>query len=317
VKPYSEDLRERVLAAVAAGDQTHEQIAQRFGVSSRWIRKLLQRLRETGSAQAKPHGGGRARRVTDDGAERLKQQLRLEPDTTLDELQQRCQLPASRTSVWRALQRLRWSRKKKRFLADEGDDPDVQRQRAAWEARQEQLDPRRLFFLDESSINTRLRRLYGYAPRGERAVDGMPWGRWETNTLLSVIGVDGPVAGWLFPGAADGPALASFAAAQVQGLLGPGDVVVMDNLRAHKMPTVVQALEATGARVEYLPPYSPEYNPIEKMFSKVKAYLRRVMRQATAAGQALWEVVSQALRSVTPQNAANWFHFCGYRNMQS
>jgi DDE superfamily endonuclease len=161
-------------------------------------------------------------------------------------------------------------------------------------------------------VSTRLRRWYARAPRGERAVDTLPFKHWEATTLLSVLGRSGPVASLVLEGAADRAVLQAFSEQELRGRLGPGDVVVMDNLAAHHAAEVVAALEATGARVVFLPPYSPEYNPIELMFSKLKAFLKKEMAKAVAAAEPLWQVVGRALATITAEDAANWFAHCGY-----
>ena len=132
-----------------------------------------------------------------------------------------------------------------------------------------------LVFVDESGATTKLTRLRARAPEGQRAVGHIPHGHYQTTTLVAGISLRGPCAPWLFEGAMDGE---MFLAWVVQGLaptLRKGDVVIMDNLATHKVQGVCEAIEAVGARLLYLPPYSPDYNPIENMWSKIKQILRR------------------------------------------
>ena len=127
--------------------------------------------------------------------------------------------------------------------------------------------------------------------------------------MISALRFDGSTADMVLEGATDGIAFLSYTQHVLVPTLRPGDIVVMDNLTAHKMPAVIQALEATGAQVLFLPPYSPDFNPIEKMWSKIKAYLRKVKARTK---EALWQAIGDALRTVTLSEARGWFESCGY-----
>jgi len=164
-------------------------------------------------------------------------------------------------------------------------------------------------FLDETGAHTSLTRLYGRAPRGVRCVDAVPQGTWETTTLVSAIRHDGVVAALTFAGATDEAAFRTYLDQILIPALRPGDIVVLDNLAVHRRPAVARALRKAGAGVWYLPPYSPDYNPIEKIWAKVKALLRQAGARTT---EALWEAIAQALRAVTAQDCQNSFAHCGY-----
>jgi transposase len=167
-----------------------------------------------------------------------------------------------------------------------------------------------LVFIDETGAKTNLTRLYGRCAPGQRLVEKVPHGHWQTSTLLTAVRSTGPFAATVF----DGPMNACTFLGYVTEVLAPalkrGDVVVMDNLPAHKPTAVAAAIEAVGARVLYLPPYSPDLNPIENMFSKVKTHLRAA---AARTFDALVEEVGSALRSVTPQDCTGYFGHCGYK----
>jgi len=164
-------------------------------------------------------------------------------------------------------------------------------------------------FLDEVGAHTALTRLYGRAPRGARLVDAVPQGTWATTTLISAIRRGGVVAALLFPGATDEAAFRHYVDQVLIPALRPGDIVVLDNLSAHRRPGVARALRRAGAAVWFLPPYSPDYNPIEKIWAKVKAHLRKAGARTT---EALWGAFAQALQTVTAADCQNSFAHCGY-----
>src|SRR5262245_47652482 len=199
--------------------------------------------------------------------------------------------------------------KKKVLRAAEQDRPDVQHKRACWRGRARRVDPERFVFLDEVGAHTSLTRLYGRAPRGVRLVDAVPAGTWETTTLVSAIRRDGVVASLAFAGATDEAAFQTYLDHVLIPALRPGDIVVLDNLSVHHRPAVARALRRAGAGVWYLPPYSLDYNPIEKIWAKVKAFLRKAGARTT---EALWDAFAQALRTVTAEDCQNSFAHCGY-----
>lgn len=152
-------------------------------------------------------------------------------------------------------------------------------------------------------------RLYGRGPRGARVRDNVPCGRWETTTMIAAVGRNGPQAPWVIEGPMDGAAFAVWVKCVLAPTLEPGDIVVMDNLSVHKNAEARMAIEAAGAEVWDLPPYSPDLNPIEKMWSKVKSYLRKTKARTP---KALYQAIGQAMDKVTHQDIVNWFASCGY-----
>jgi len=152
-------------------------------------------------------------------------------------------------------------------------------------------------------------RLYGRAPRGERCRAPIPHGHWKTITFTAGLRLNGVAAPALVDGAMNGETFLTWVEGMLVKELTPGDVVVMDNLPAHKVAGVRDAIEAVGASVLYLPPYSPDFNPIEKAFSKLKALLRRA---AARTVDDLYLVVANAIDAITPTESANYFAACGY-----
>ncbi|MGY3133729.1 transposase [Bradyrhizobium sp. USDA 4501] len=152
-------------------------------------------------------------------------------------------------------------------------------------------------------------RHYGRSPRGERLVSGVPHGHWKTLTLVAALRIDGLTAPYVIDGAMDGPSFLAYVEQVLAPTLRKGDIVFMDNLRTHKIAGVREAIEAVGARVRYLPAYSPDLNPIEQAFSRLKAALRK---GATRTVQALLKLIGKLVKSFAPQMCANYFRHAGY-----
>ena len=167
------------------------------------------------------------------------------------------------------------SASKKSLRAAEQDRADVTRARRRWIRQQGLLDASSLVFIDETSVNTSMARLYGRCPRGERLIGRVPFGTWETLTFVAGLRCDEMTAPLVIEGAMNGESFLSYVEQCLAPALNRGDIVVMDNLRAHKVAGVEAAIEAVGAELRYLPKYSPDLNPIEMSFSKLKAYLRK------------------------------------------
>ncbi len=181
--------------------------------------------------------------------------------------------------------------------------------RARWAKAKARIAHQRLLFIDESGAKTNMTRLYGRGPRGERVYDRVPNGRWETTTMIAAIGRNGAQAPWVLDGPMDGAAFTVWVEKVLAPTLEPGDIVVMDNLSVHKNVTARCAIEATGAAIWDLPPYSPDLNPIEKMWSKVKTSLRKAKARDSAT---LYKAVGHAMGQVTYDDIRNWFASCGY-----
>jgi len=178
-----------------------------------------------------------------------------------------------------------------------------------WAAATGAVDHRRMLFIDESGAKTNMTRLYGRAPRGDRVRDMVPCGRWETTTMIAAIGRNGPQAPWVLEGPMDGAAFAAWARHVLAPTLEPGDIVVMDNLSVHKNREAREAIEEAGAQVWNLPPYSPDLNPIEKTWSKIKNSLRKAKARDP---EALYAAIGRAFGEVTQKDTVNWFASCGY-----
>ncbi len=183
------------------------------------------------------------------------------------------------------------------------------KQRQAWFDGQPDLDPDRLVFIDETWASTNMARRHGRAPRGQRLRVGVPHGHWKTTTFVAGLRNSGIVA----PFVLDGPINRNAFEAYVEKVLVPelrrGDIVVMDNLSSHKGPRIRQMIEAAGGLLLYLPPYSPDFNPIENAFAKLKALLRKAAERTI---EGLWTVIGQLLDAFTPNECTNYFAAAGY-----
>ena len=179
-----------------------------------------------------------------------------------------------------------------------------------WAAEQFSIDPDRVVFVDETWAKTNMTRSYGRSPRGARLVARVPYGRWETTTFLGAMRSTGFVAPLCVEGAINGRVFLAWVQQQLAPSLRAGDVVVMDNLSSHKTPGIKTAIEARGAQVRYLPPYSPDLNPIELAFSKFKKLLRDGAERTT---EKLWNLCGRVLSLFTESECRNYFRHCGYR----
>src|SRR4051794_34188119 len=298
--PYSNDLRERVAAAVDHGEGPQREIARRFRASLTFAFRLVRRRRDTDSLDPKPHGGGPPPALGPEDRQRLDELIRTQPDATLEQRRQLGGFTCSLTTVWRALRHSDRTRKKKTLHADERDRPDVQQERRSFRRRVKRIEPERLVFVDETGVTTAMTPAYAWAPRGERAYASAP-GSWESVTVTAALGLDGVRAPLVFPGSTNAATFQTYVEEVLVPELHEGDVVVFDNLTAHLGPAVVEAIEGAGASVLPLPPYSPDYTPIEEMYSKVKEFLRRVA--ARVKGD-LYDAIGDALKEVTPKTSS-------------
>jgi len=198
---------------------------------------------------------------------------------------------------------------KKTAHAAEQDRPDISKRREAWFEGQLDLDPKRLVFIDETWASTNMARRYGRAPRGRRLRVGVPHGHWKTTTFVAGLRTTGLVAPFVLDGPLNRQAFETYVAKVLVPELTSGDVVVMDNLSSHKGPRTREMIEAAGARLLYLPPYSPDFNPIENAFAKLKALLRKAAER-TVTG--LWNAIGRLTDAFTPDECANYFAAAGY-----
>ncbi|WP_192886567.1 MULTISPECIES: IS630 family transposase [Agrobacterium] len=309
-RALSDDLRLRVLKASAAG-MSARQSAARFGVgistAIRWIARA-----SDGEPTSRPQGWRRPS-VLDAHETFVVAMIDDRKDVTLDEMVERLsverQVGISRSALGAWLRGRGWTFKKKSAHALEQDRPDVLKRRRAWFEGQLDLDPEKLIFIDETGLSTKMARLRGRAIRGERCRAGVPHGHWKTTTFTGALRLTGMTAPFVYDGAMNGNVFLAYVEQVLSPTLQTGDVVVMDNLPAHKAAGVRDAIERAGAKLMFLPPYSPDFNPIENAFSKLKAMLRA---RAERKIDALWDTVGTLIPRFTSAECANYFRAAGY-----
>lgn len=171
------------------------------------------------------------------------------------------------------------------------------------------MDASSFIFIDETFAKTNMTRLYGRAPSGERVIDAAPHGHWRTTTFIAGLSRRGVVAPCVFDGPINGELFLAYVRFMLAPALKPGDVVVLDNLGSHKVSGVEAAIRATGASLMYLPPYSPDLNPIEQLFAKTKALLRKARARTR---DNLWATIGQLIDHFTPAECENYIRNSGY-----
>ena len=194
----------------------------------------------------------------------------------------------------------------------EQDRPDVARKRQRWKAHQAKIDPRRLVFIDETWIKTNMAPLRGWGPKGQRLGAKVPHGHWQTLTLIAALRHDRVEAPCVIDGPINGQLFTAYVEQFLAPTLAPGDIVVLDNLGSHKGKAARAAIRARGAHLIFLPPYSPDLNPIEQLFAKVKHWMRHAQERDH---HATWRRVGQLLEIVSPAECANYLRNSGYASV--
>lgn len=307
MKAYSLDLRERVVRAVDRGYKRTD-IIKLFGVSRATIKRYLKQRRETGHLGRKPIPGRPAKKSAPLHAG-LVAQLETSPDATLEmhcqSWEQTSGVRVSTSMMSRAIRRVGWTRKKKTLGATERDEEA----RAAWQEQRARLDATKLVVIDECGTHIGLTPLYARAPKGKRAYGKVPRNRGKNLTLIAALSWAGIGESMLIEGSANAVAFEQYIEQILAPCLTAGQMVLMDNLAAHKSARVEEVIQARGCQLLFLPSYSPDFSPIEETFSKLKTFLRRA---GARTREALQEAIVQALQTVTAQDAQGWFQHGGY-----
>ena len=196
----------------------------------------------------------------------------------------------------------------------EQDREDVKELRSVWLKKIKNVDPRKLVFIDESGITNNMTRSYGRIIGGERLVDAVPGAQWKTTSIVSSIRLDGETSAMTIEGPFDGAAFNTYIIEILCPTLRKGDIVVMDNLPAHKSAVANKAIYDAEAELWFLPPYSPDYNPIEKMWSKIKAHIRK---QKATTNRKLNKAITDAFKTIRESDCIGWYSSCGIQLMQS
>jgi transposase len=308
VAPYSLDLRERVVAAVASG-MSRARAAAHYQVSHSSAIRWTKRQAETGSPAALPMGVKKSFTLADQEAwicARADEKPGLTGHERLAELNQRG-VEVSYYGVWHFLDHVSAALKKP--ARQRPDRADVARRRGLWKQHQDTVAARRLIYIDETWAKTNMTRLHGRCAQGRRLIGKVPHGNRKTLTFVAVLRCDGIIASCVFDGPIDGE---SFLASVVKFLvrdLQPGVIVVMDNLSSHKGKAVRRAIRVAAAKLFFLPSYSPDPNPIEQAFSKLKTLLRK--ENAWTIEQ-VEKCIAKLLRQISPTECINYVKEAGY-----
>lgn len=309
-KPYSLDLRKRVVAAIKGG-MSRNQAAKRFGVAISTAIGWMQRVEKTGSVEPSQIGGYKPKAISGEHAVWLSQRIK-DGDFTIRGLVAELAgrgLKVDYHSVRHFVHAEKLSLKKS-VVAGERDRPDVARRRAQWTKYQDRVEAERLVFIDETWTRTDMAPLRGWAPRGHRLHAKVPHGRWKTMTFLAALRHDRIDAPWFIEGPIDGVSFRTYVEKVLLPTLRPGDIVVMDNLGSHKSKLVRQLIRSAGAKLFFLPKYSPDLNPIEQVFAKLKHLLRKA---AVRTVDAVCAAIGHALDAFTADECANYLKNSGYR----
>lgn len=307
MRAYSLDLRERIVRAVDQGYKRAD-IVKLFGVSLATIKRYLQRRRETGQVARKLIPGRPPPKSAPLRAG-IVVQLEEYADATLE---MHCQLweqthgvRVSPSTMSRVIRQVGWTCKKKTLGATERNEDA----RAAWREQYKELDARKLVVIDECGSHIGLTPLYARAPKGLRAYGKVPRNRGKNTTLIASVNWFGMGKSLIIEGSTTTVAFEQYVEHVLAPSLSAGQIVLLDNLAAHKSAKVEELIQAKGCQLLFLPSYSPDFSPIEETFSKLKAYLRRV---GARTRERLQEAIGSALLTVSAQDVQGWFRHCGY-----
>jgi len=292
---------------------SRQEVSEMLDTAKSTVVKIVQQFNETGSVEPKPVGGSVS--PLEKHGHLIDQAFKDKPDSTLKEVVKYLKsfnVITSTTSVWRYLKRHGKSYKQKTVYAAQQLREDVVKARSLWSRNQKTLEAKTLIFIDETGVKKGMRRTHGWCDIGKRLVDYVNLGYRKNHTFIAGLALDGIVAPMMFEGAMNGERFLEY----IEGCLAPslkrGDVVVMDNLPVHYVDGVEDAIQKVGASVLFLPPYSPDLNPIEHFFSKIKATLRKASKETIPE---MISVIRKAIRGMTANECANLFESCGYGRM--
>jgi transposase len=310
---YGLDLRMRIVDAYDNREGSVRELAERFDVAPGTVQSYLNLRRATGRVEPRPPSGGVAPLIRGEDLPKVQRLVEEQPDATTDELAdhlaRKYGIAVSRPTMGLALARLRITRKKTLHAAEQ-DSPRVQKERRRFRRRVKKLSARKFVFVDEFGTNLGMTRRYARALRGKRAVGAVPDNADPNITLVMGLRHDGIVAPFAFQGAMDGEAFTAYVQTQLAPELHRGDVVFVDGLGAHRTASARAVIEAHGARLEILPPYSPDLSPVEKCGGKVKDVIRGMSPRTVSA---VIDAMGDGVGAVTAADARAWFASCGYR----
>jgi transposase len=309
-KPYSIDLRQKIVEAYENKEGSMRKLAKRFKVSKDFVAKLLKRVKQTGQMAPKPHGGGHPPSIKAIGQTFLKELIESQPDLILEEIRDeynRYFEPVSRSTIDRTLIKLKLTRKKKSLFDPRKNTPQNQQKRQYYQMNIAPFEAKDFIFIDETGSVRNMTRRYARSPLGQRAPCENSLTRGARISTIGALKVDGILTAFCYEGTLTAFLFAFFVKEFLVPVLTPSNVVIFDNARSHYDEDAIAMIETTGAGVIFLPPYSPELNPIEHIWSKVKSFLKKTLISNT---QELYQAIAKALETITPKDAKNCFQHC-------
>ncbi len=311
---YSMDLRERAVAAYNSGLGTRKAIAKMFIIGVTTLGCWLRLQKKTGSVQRMPQKGGPKPLIDDDGLKVLKELLDNDIDATQQEMaykyEEKTGVKVSSYTIGRGFKRIIYTRKKKSLRATERDRDDVRKKRTEHEEFVESEESDKFVFVDETGANTKMTRTHAWSPKNERAEDSAP-ANWGKNiTLIGSMSKEGLGPCMSIEGSVNTAVFQAYVDQVLVPDLEPGKIVFLDNLSSHKGAGIEKSIEDAGCKLVFLPPYSPDFNPIELVWSKFKSILRTLKARTT---EALEEAISSLMDEIKPEEAEGYFRKCGIK----
>ncbi len=272
-KPYSIDLREKVVAAYQNNEGSMRRLAKRFKVSFSFVTNLLKQVKQTGQIAPKPHGGGHPQSVKTQGEMFLSELIENQPDLILSALRDQYNEhfePVSRSTIDRTLTKLKITRKKKSLFDPRKNTPENQEKQENYRKNIAPFEAKDLIYIDETGSVRNLTRNYARSNQGQRAKCSNSLTRGTRISTIGALGIEGILTALCYEGTLTAHLFGYFVENFLIPILTPSKVVILDNASSHRDEDIIAMIEATGAGVVFLPPYSPELNPIEHIWSKVK-----------------------------------------------
>jgi transposase len=315
MKAYSVEFRQKIIQVYQEEKISQAKLAMRFRVALSFVEKIIKQWRETGDVSPKPHGGGQKLKMSGEQIILVGEWVKEKNDATLDELRQKLEKEAnvvvSNSTISRILKRLNLTRKKKTIHASERYTERVQQKRVEYWERIKDVKSEDMVFIDEAASNRGMTRLQGRAEKGKRAYGIVPKSRGKSVTMIGAIALKGIIAFVNIWGASDSLTFEAFIAQLLVPNLWEGACVILDNSSIHKEKDIRPIIEGVGARLEFLPPYSPDFSPIENCWSKVKEIIRSREPRTYAD---LEKVIVEAFNQISLRDIHNWFTHCCYCN---
>lgn len=313
MKPYPIEFRQKIIEVYEKENISIRNIAQRFCIAKSFVQKIISQYKKTGDIQPRPQGGSPKPKLNQEQLIDLIEIIEMNSDATLEELcdllEEKLQVRVSRATMGRITQKFNYTVKKKTLYAAEKKSDKVQQQRVEYWAKIREISAENLIFIDESGVNLAMVRLYARALKGQRARGEKPQKRGKNISLLAALSVEKVLTSVSIYGSVDGVTFEAFIRQKLIPHLQENACIVMDNAKIHQGEMVRELLEKAGAKLIYLSPYSPEFSPIENLWSKVKAILKKT---AARNYKDLINGITDAMHKVTQDNIRNWFAHCCY-----